>query len=105
MKTSHEFADDMLDAAPDFSTFCELVSARDAEHEAALAKSRAECEALRTQLDRAVELLRRVADPGGDDVPLDGAFGKVLLERGRPLHDEVLAFLAPSQPEPAKEGT
>lgn len=88
MKTSHEFADDMLDAAPDFSTFCELVSARDAEHEAALAKSRAECELLKAQLGRAVGLLTDVFRGNADY-----------------RYKDIGAFLAaPSQPEPAKEG-
>jgi hypothetical protein len=54
VKTAREFADDLLDAAPDFSAFYELASARDADHAADLAQSRAECAALQ----RAIETLR-----------------------------------------------
>jgi hypothetical protein len=46
----------------------------------------------------AIALLREVADPDEQDVP--ASFGSVLLERGSPLHDRILAFLAaaPQQP-------
>lgn|SRR6185369_3330835 len=40
----------------------------------------------------AIALLREVADPDEQDMP--ASLGSVLLMRGRPLHDRILAFLA-----------
>src|SRR6185295_3889910 len=40
----------------------------------------------------AIALLREVADPDEQDMP--ASLGSVLLMRGRPLHDLILAFLA-----------
>lgn len=46
------------------------------------------------QAGEVLDLLCEVADPNGDEVPLDGTFGRVLLERGRPLHVRILKKLA-----------
>jgi hypothetical protein len=70
----------------DFATG--VVEARDAEHEAdRLSRNTVRADVV----ERALGLLRKVADVDHEDMP--ESLGNVLLMRGRPLHDQIVAVL------------
>lgn len=84
MKTAEEFATDWRPTSE--GAIISMLEARDAEHEAALVQSRAECERLRAQLGRAVEWVATVFSD----------------EEADKCREYASNGAAPSQPEPVK---